>query len=100
MTLDKNSLILALLRDHSPQFDFELAKAGSLPSGTLQARLGILHEQGLVTHVKVDAPGEDGASAVQRHYSLTTKGRARLFSEAASEINSEATSRRPGPRRR
>ena len=101
MTLDKNSLILALLRDRSPQFDFELADAGSISSATLQARLEILQEQGLVSHLDIDSPEAGAAGASQRRqYSLTTKGRARLFSEAASEINSDATSRRSGPRRR
>ena len=47
MTLDKNSLILSLLRD-SPQFDSELAQSGSISSATLQARLEILQDQGRV----------------------------------------------------
>ena len=101
MTLDKNSLILSLLRDRSPQFDSELAEAGSISSGTLQARLAILQDQGLVSRVNVDDPDAgDTATPQRRQYSLTTKGRARLFSEAALEINADATARRFAPRRR
>jgi DNA-binding HxlR family transcriptional regulator len=100
MTLDKNSLILSLLRD-SPQFDSELAQSGSISSATLQARLEILQDQGLVSLVDTVAPGAgDTATPPRRQYTLTTKVRARLFNEAALEINADANARRFAPRRR
>jgi DNA-binding PadR family transcriptional regulator len=84
MTIDKNSVILSLLRDKSPQFDFEIAEGGAISAGTLQARMDILLSQGLVSSEKVvDPEAGTESTLLRRHYALTPKGRAHLLTQSA-----------------